>query len=419
MNTLFVFFENQVVGQLRKDAEGVLSFQYSSNWLDHSQAFPISLSLPLQKEPFKNYLTKAFFENLMPEGDVLHDLKMQQNTVEVFEFMQYYGQDCAGAMTIHSHDSIKTIPAKPLKEIDLNKIYSALKNHQSIASEIANQNPGYLSIAGAQDKFPCIYQDGKVFLPQDHSPTTHIVKAPIWRFGVTESVFNEYFCMQLAKRIGLTVANCSILEGPYPLFIAERYDRQQNKDQTYFRLHQEDLCQAQGILAENKYENKGGPSLVDNYQILKKHINPYDRFFALEHYLKWVMFNLIIGNNDSHSKNISLLLHADKGYTLAPFYDLLSTAVYPKLVSHFSFKIGGRDQFSKIGKNQLLAQEKTLGLSQGVLLETLQKTADSIQNQLPILLEESQNTWPQVKVFNKISNLIQKRMKSLHMQKAL
>lgn len=414
MNTLFVFFENNVVGKLIKNNEGVLSFQYSSSWLDNRQAFPISLSMPLQKESFKNLLTKSFFENLMPEGDVLHDFEKQHTSVDVFDFMQNYGQDCAGALTLHQQDRISPASPKPAKEISLDTIYSALENHQSIASEIANQNPGYLSIAGAQDKFPCIYREKKLFLPADHSPTTHIVKAPIWRFGVTESVFNEYFCMQLAKRVGLTVSSCHIFEGKYPLFISERYDRQQNKDQTYFRLHQEDLCQAQGILAQHKYENKGGPSIFDNYQILKKYINPYDKFSALEQYLMWIMFNLIIGNNDSHSKNISILLNTDQAYVLAPFYDLLSTAVYPKLVSNFSFNIGGRDEFSKIGKNQLLVQEKALGLSQGVLLETLEKTATSIQDELPMLLKEAQHQWPKVKVFNKISNLIQKRIKSLH-----
>ena len=57
------------------------------------------------------------------------------------------------------------------------------------------------------------------------TPTTHIVKTPIWRQGVKESVYNEYFCMRLAGMVGLEVPNCFIIEGRHPLFVIERYDR--------------------------------------------------------------------------------------------------------------------------------------------------------------------------------------------------
>ena len=37
---------------------------------------------------------------------------------------------------------------------------------------------------------------------------------------------------------------------------------------------------------------------------------------------RWGMFNHLTGNADAHAKNLSLLVD-DKGYRLAPFYDLL------------------------------------------------------------------------------------------------
>ena len=42
---------------------------------------------------------------------------------------------------------------------------------------------------------------------------------------------------------------------------------------------------------------------------------------------RWVLFNTLVGNSDSHLKNISFLMSAE-GVQLAPFYDLLCTAVY-------------------------------------------------------------------------------------------
>lgn len=45
------------------------------------------------------------------------------------------------------------------------------------------------------------------------------------------------------------------------------------------------------------------------------------------------MFNVLIGNCDAHAKNISLLRDLKGHWRLAPFYDLVSTKVYPE-ISH-------------------------------------------------------------------------------------
>jgi serine/threonine-protein kinase HipA len=59
--------------------------------------------------------------------------------------------------------------------------------------------------------------------------------------------------------------------------------------------------------------------------------------------IQWVVFNVLIGNNDAHGKNISFLLSHD-GVRLAPFYDLLSTAVYPGLSQNLAMRIGGENR---------------------------------------------------------------------------
>jgi serine/threonine-protein kinase HipA len=73
--------------------------------------------------------------------------------------------------------------------------------------------------------------------------------------------------------------------------------------------------------------------------------------------LRWLFFNLYVGNNDSHAKNLSILATPD-GPRLAPFYDLMSTRVYAGLGRQFAFRIGGENLPGKIGapQVQLLAQ---------------------------------------------------------------
>ena len=107
------------------------------------------------------------------------------------------------------------------------------------------------------------------------------------------------------------------------------------------RLHQEDFCQALGIPPDQKYEKEGGPGLRQCFQLLRDaSIQPVADMQAL---LRWVIFNYLIGNADAHGKNISLML-TDSGPRLAPFYDLMSTAVYPELAERLAMRLGGEDR---------------------------------------------------------------------------
>lgn len=60
-----------------------------------------------------------------------------------------------------------------------------------------------------------------------------------------------------------------------------------------------------------------------------------------------VIFNALIGNHHAHAKNFSLL-YSGSTPVLAPFYDLLCTAVYPALTPKMAMKIGSRYKFSEV-----------------------------------------------------------------------
>ena len=55
----------------------------------------------------------------------------------------------------------------------------------------------------------------------------------------------------------------------------------------------------------------------------------------------------MVGNHDAHGKNFSLLYTA-RGTVLAPFYDVLSTAVYPNLTDKMAMKIGSKYRFTEV-----------------------------------------------------------------------
>lgn len=411
MKSLNVFFEEQLVGVFSQNDEMIHSFQYVKEWIDNESSFPISISMPLTDIEFGNKITLAFFENLLPEGNVRAILEKWHHSEGAFNTLSKYGEDCAGALVITSK---KTAPKPKIKEanleIELSEIYESIDENKGAVDLIADKNPGYLSIAGAQDKFPCIVKDGKIFLPKSGEPTTHIVKTPILVKGIKESVYNEYFCMKLAAKIGLNVPAVHIIEGKHPLFLIERYDRRKVL-KTMKRIHQQDFCQALGILSSEKYESDGGPSLATNFKLMIENVSSRKRVESTFRFIDWVCFNLLIGNNDSHSKNISFLM-IDGKYELSPFYDLISTAIYPTLDAKFSFKIGDVSTFTSIGAKAITKEEKKLGVKPGILIERMNLIYQKIVDHQDEIIKVMNSEFPKAKIHKRIKELIYTRAKN-------
>ncbi|MEM1178684.1 MAG: HipA domain-containing protein [Acidobacteriota bacterium] len=201
-----------------------------------------------------------------------------------------------------------------------------------------------LSLAGAQDKLALVYRDGAFFLPRGQSATTHILKTEIEGFDNT--VANEFFCLRLASRLGLDVPAVDMRRVEDVQFLmVERYDRVA-RGQSIQRLHQEDFCQALGVVPERKYQAEGGPSIVDCFQVLAA--CRYPARARLE-FMRRVILNFLIGNADAHGKNFALLYPAARSKPrLAPLYDVLCTRAYLDHTDRMAMKIGGKRRFDTV-----------------------------------------------------------------------
>ena len=96
-----VRLDGQVVGRLTETAEGV-AFAYEAEWLQRPDAEPVSLTLPLQAEPYRCRSVHPFFENLLPEGWLLEisvtKLKIPKD--DVFGLLLATCADCIGKVEI-------------------------------------------------------------------------------------------------------------------------------------------------------------------------------------------------------------------------------------------------------------------------------------------------------------------------------
>jgi serine/threonine-protein kinase HipA len=323
--------------------DGRLSFVYTPG-----ATVPLSQSLPIRSEPFDDRATRPFFAGLLPEGGKRKQIAktLQVSTQNDYALLDSLGGECAGAVTLLESGEEPHAP-REVRWLDHAQLLQVL-DEMPLRPMRAGEDGLRLSLAGAQDKLPVVLDaDGvHIGLPLNGSPSTHIIKPPI--AGVDGSVFNEGFCMALAGALKLDVARTkiqTIADGAQQrsYLLVERYDRQAGTPST--RLHQEDFCQALGIVSEHKYQNEGGPGLAPAFALLRSATRP-----SALHTLKlldYVVFNALIGNHDAHGKNFSLL-YTPAGAALTPLYDALCTAVYPTLTDKMAMKIGSKYKFSEM-----------------------------------------------------------------------
>ncbi|WP_198953821.1 type II toxin-antitoxin system HipA family toxin [Synechococcus sp. 8F6] len=355
--SLEVWLLNQRAGTLWLNA-GELQFQYCALWLEQPQAIALSQSLPLNAEPFGDQACRPFFAGLLPEGQLRQRIAQQCQISRSNDFglLAAIGGDCAGAVCLMSGDQVTETEAVEWLEQDQ---LIALLNDLPQRPMLAQRDGLRLSLAGAQDKLPVVFNGARIGLPLGSTPSTHILKPAI--AAVEGSVLNEAFCMALGQAMGLRVADAEILTaGERQVLVVHRYDRSRRDDERWLRLHQEDFCQALGIPPELKYQNEGGPDLNACFGLLRRATRPSAP--QVIRLLDAVVFNALIGNNDAHAKNFSLL-YTERTPTLAPLYDLLCTAVYPTLTAKMAMKLGSKYLFGEVQERHWEQFAKATGLS--------------------------------------------------------
>jgi len=351
IDRLVAYKDTNIVGILdRLDADNYL-FHYVASWLESKSPQPLSLTLPLQEGPFTSEATKAFFANLLPEGQLRDHIasKFRISPDDDFALLVQLAGDCAGAIALYPEGKFPLAANQQQRYRTLSgKDLGLLFNEAYIMDPtfLGEGENTRLSLAGVQDKLPITIQNQEYKLPLDGAPSTHILKPQNHRFD--SIVENELFCMTLAKAVNLDVPETFMLTHAGDAgYVIERYDRFIGEDRTITRIHQEDFCQATGTSYRLKYEERGGPGHKACFDVIKECRKPLADRIKL---VNQVVFNYLICNADCHAKNTSLLYSEGTRPDLAPFYDLVCTAAYPSLSQKLAMSIGGEFDPRNISK---------------------------------------------------------------------
>ncbi len=121
----------------------------------------------------------------------------------------------------------------------------------------------------------------------------------------------EYSFYRLVKECGIKMSDCSLIEeNGRAHFLTKRFDRQDGK-----KIHMQTLC---GI-AHYDYRNPRSYSYEQAFNVMRALRLPYSQ---AQEMFRRLVFNVVIRNQDDHTKNISFLMDRQGKWTLSPAYDM-------------------------------------------------------------------------------------------------
>lgn len=342
---------------------GVLSFDGSKTYFEYDKDFlksPIELS-PLispkssailsydypARDSFKGL--PEFISDSLPDKfgtDVLDEyLRLQGksvNELNPLELLSYRGDRAMGAL--------EYIPTQVRSKDEQVNLASLNKISQEIGRDekIGNLSENLLDLfeigtspGGAQPKVLIhIDEEGNIF-KGDTTPKPSY-KSYLLKFNNHYDYFEkdkgkiEYVYYRLAQEAGIQISPSQLLDiGDEKVFITKRFDRENGE-----KIHMQTVMS----FARMDWKNK-----TYKYEDLFKILQFLgDNQLEKQELFRRMIFNVIYKNVDDHTKNFSLLMDKQGGWSLAPAYDLVFSAKYTfnQQPKHFLSVNGKRDEIT-------------------------------------------------------------------------
>lgn len=245
----------------------------------------------------------------------------------------------------------------------LSKVLKQLKDFPFTSKEqiqLASQMASKLSIQGVQPKLSVVLNVKNEEFEVKERGGKFILKPPHHLFE--EVPQNEDLTMRLANLVGIEVPFHGMIynkDGSLSYFI-KRFDRSRSH-----KIAVEDFSQLLGFSRDTKYES----SMEKVISVIDKHctfpVIEKQKLFRL------AIFNFLIGNEDMHLKNFTLIRRENK-VELSPAYDLLNTTIVMKATEEIALPLRGeKSRLTRADFIDYFGKER-LGLSEAVILKEMQ-----------------------------------------------
>lgn len=393
MRTLNAYLNDRRVGTL-SEGNDLWSFEYAPAWSQAPGSFDLSPALDraggLHQDGATLRPVQWYFDNLLPE-ETLREALLKESGIQgddAFALLQYLGAESAGSLVLLPPDN--QAPAqggfKALPDEELSRRIRDLPR-----KSLSSGAPKRMSVAGAQHKLLVVYRDGELYEPVGREPSTHILKPDHRSDDYPASVINEYAMQRLAARLDLGAPPVHRRYVPEPVYLIERFDRVRDAQGITQRLHVIDACQLLNKSRNFKNTSSSLETLAACIALCRNRASARLRLY------RWLVFNVLIGNDDNHLKNISFMV-SDQGIEVSPPYDMLSTAVYHTVAYaneralwptvKLMIPLPGAATFGEVTREAVLAAGEALGLNRRISERELDRMAMAMPEALQAVRTE-------------------------------
>lgn len=337
-----VFYKNDSVGALALDPNsGYYAFEYSPEFTKKGiELAPLAVPTSTAEPVVFSYLPEstyyrlpAFIADSLPDkfGNSLIDVWMARNGIQkkdisILDRLAYIGKRGMGALEFKP--MIRLGDRKP-SALEMNELISTAR--QAVEVNIQDDIPGAsdpaikqlisvgTSAGGARAKAVVGYNSsskkfvsGQFDLPKgfDHWLIKFDLPEQEGKENEREYGRVEYAYFLMAKECGINMSDSILYElDGRGHFMTKRFDRQGNH-----KIHMQTLC----AMSELDYNQIGTHDYIQLFQTVKDLNLGYE---SIDQVFLRMVFNVILMNNDDHSKNFSFLME-DNIWSLSPAYDL-------------------------------------------------------------------------------------------------
>ena len=312
-----------------------------------------------------------WFSNLLPEG-MLRDwiaAERDVNRQREMELLAQVGHDLPGAVRV-----------LPQGEVPIESVWADEPDTYAIEPTGDFDRPGIrFSLAGVAMKFSMLRRQDRLTIPAHGDGGDWLVKTPDSRFRNVP--LNEFGMMSLARAVGIEVPEIMLVprervdqrlpasvwpEHEEFAYAIRRFDRDDHRG----LVHIEDLAQVRNVYPEQKY--------IGNFETVANLIYRGRDKESLLEFTRRLTFSVLISNGDYHLKNWSLIYRDGRVPTLAPAYDLVSTAHYfiGERIEDLGLKFGGFRDFHRVNLRTFRRLQERLGARDVDLAECAAETVE-------------------------------------------
>lgn len=273
----------------------------------------VSLTMPVRLESWTSRALHPVFQMNLPEGALLESIRRSLAKIageDDLTILRVTGGNQIGRnrFTLPDAESPDSPgPSENLEELltypDTEELFHELLSRYALRSGISGVQPKVMLEATERGTI---------------ASSGFIVKA--WGTDYPQLAANEYFCMAAAKLAGLPTPDFHLSDNG-KLFIMKRFDIAPDGAPIGF----EDFCSLQGMGTSQKYNG--------SYERVARSIRDYvtgtHLMEARKQFFATLVLSWLLRNGDAHLKNFGVLYRSPaEPVTLAPVYDLVSTAIY-------------------------------------------------------------------------------------------